>query len=65
MEISAAKIENILAEKTMTKSTLASRCGISRQNISAIIKRESCEPRTAGRIASGLGVTVDQIRKEA
>ena len=45
---------------------LANRCGISRQNVSTLIRRGTCEPRTAGKLASGLGVEVREIiEKEA
>lgn len=65
MKISALKIETILAEKSMTKAAFAGRCGISRQNVSTLIRRGTCEPRTAGKLAAGLGVEVgDIIEKE-
>jgi DNA-binding Xre family transcriptional regulator len=59
------KIVRILAEKEMTKSELAARSGLSRQNISTIIGRGTCEPKTAGKLAAGLGVRVEEIMKEA
>ena len=66
MKISVLKIETLLAEKSMTKADLANRCGISRQNVSTLIRRGTCEPRTAGTLASGLGVEVREIiEKEA
>lgn len=61
MVIDAIKIETRLAELGMTKKALASRCGVSRQNVSAIIRRGSCEPRTAGKLAAGLGIPVSDI----
>lgn len=61
MKISVLKIETLLAEKSMTKADLANRCGISRQNVSTLIRRGTCEPRTAGKLASGLGVEVREI----
>lgn len=61
MKISATRIETILAERRMTKSDLADDCGVSRQNISTIIRRGTCEPRTAGKLAAGLGVLVTDI----
>lgn len=65
MNISAMKIETILAERGMTKAALAENCGVSRQNISTIIRRGTCEPRTAGKLATGLGVSLaDIIQKE-
>ncbi len=64
MNISRVKIETILAEHGMTKKELSQRCGIPRQNVSAIVRRETCEPRTAGKLAAGLGVPVSEIIKE-
>ena len=61
MVISILKIEARLAELGMTKSALAERCGVSRQNISTIVRRGTCEPRTAGKLAKGLGVELVEI----
>lgn len=61
MNISTTRIESILAEYGMTKTTLAKKCGMSRQNISTIIRRGTCEPRTAGKLAAGLGVSVEEL----
>lgn len=45
---------------------LARRMGCSAQNLSVILKRGSCKPVTAGKIAQALGVPVENIvRKEA
>lgn len=64
MNISAVKIETILANHGRTKTELAKCCGISRQNISTIVRRGTCEPKTAGKLAAGLGVDVTDIMKE-
>lgn len=61
MTINAKRIETLLAERGMTKAALSDRCGISRQNVSTIIRRGTCEPRTAGKLAAGLGVSVAEI----
>ena len=61
MNINAEKIELLLAEQGITKTALADRCGICRQNISIVIRRGTCEPKTAGKLATGLGVPVDDI----
>lgn len=61
MTINAAKIETILAERGLTKTDFAARCGISRQNVSIIIRRGTCEPKTAGKLAEGLGIHVKEI----
>lgn len=64
MNISAIKIETILANRGSTKAALAQCCGISRQNISTIVRRGTCEPKTAGKLATGLGVDVTDILEE-
>lgn len=61
MNISSLKIEIEMAEKGLTKQELADRCGIARQNVGAIIRRGTCEPKTAGKLAAGLGVPVAAI----
>lgn len=61
MTINTRRIETLLAERGMTKAALSDRCGISRQNVSTIIRRGTCEPRTAGKLAAGLGVPVAEI----
>lgn len=61
MNISAPRIETMLAEQGLTKAELSAKCGISRQNISTIIRRGTCEPKTAGKLAAGLGVPVSEI----
>ena len=64
MKISSQRIEGLLAERGLTKKALADLCEISAQNISTIIRRGTCEPRTAGRLAVGLGVPVADIMQE-
>ena len=61
MNISATKIETMLAERGMTKTDLAKLCGISRQNISTIIRRGTAEPKTIGKLAAGLNVNVTEL----
>ncbi len=57
-------IELALAEKGWTQTELAANCGISRQSINTIIRRGTCEPKTAGKLADGLGVPVADIIME-
>ena len=61
MNIDTMKAEIVLAEKGMTKGELSAKSGISRQNLSAILKRGVCTPKTAGKLAAGLGVPVADI----
>lgn len=65
MVINTFKIKIMLAEMGMTRAELGVRCGISRQSISTILTRGTCEPKTAGKLAKGLGVQVQEICKEA
>lgn len=66
MTISAQRAEARLAELGWTKKQLAAVCGISAQNISTVLRRGTCTPVTAGKLAAGLGVSVaDIIAKEA
>lgn len=65
MEISRAKIETVMAENQLTLSQLSEASGIAKQNISTIMRRGTCTPRTAGRLAKGLNLPVtDIMRKE-
>ena len=64
MTINTRRIETLLAKRNMTKAALADACGICRQNISTIIRRGTCEPRTAGKLAAGLGVDLADILEE-
>lgn len=61
MNIDAIKIEILLGERNMTKTDLAARCGVSRQNISTIVRRGTCAPKTAVKLANGLGGSVADI----
>ena len=64
MKIDTKKVAVILAEQGLTKTALAVRSGVSRQNISTILGRGTCEPATAGKLATGLGIPVTEIVKE-
>lgn len=61
MTINTRFIETMLAERGLTKTEYAANCGVSRQNVSTIIRRGTCEPKTAGKLAAGLGVSVTEI----
>lgn len=64
MKINVHKIKLILAKREMTRSDLAERCGISRQNVSTILTRGTCEPKTVGKLAKGLGIPLEEITEE-
>lgn len=64
MQLDVMKIEIFLAENRLSKSEYARQCNISRQNLSTILRRGSCEPVTAGKLAKGLGIPVSEITAE-
>lgn len=64
MRLDSYRVRLILAEAGMTQSKLAEKCGIARQNISNILAKGRCSPKTAGKLAAGLGVPVSEIVKE-
>lgn len=61
MKINTLRISVAMAEQGLTKKDFATKCGVSAQNISTIIRRGTCEPKTAGKLAAGLGVAVSEI----
>lgn len=63
MRVDSIKIKLVLAEQEMTQTDLAERCGISRQFLSTILTRGTCQPKTVGKLAKGLGVPVAEITK--
>lgn len=64
MRINTQRLELLLAERGMTKSALADKAGISRQNISTILRRGTAEPKTVGKLAVGLGVDLMSISEK-
>lgn len=65
MKIDKQKIEVIMAKSGMTASELAEKIGVSRQNLSTITNRGSCNPQTAVKICNGLECTIDDIIPES
>ncbi|MBR2075004.1 MAG: helix-turn-helix domain-containing protein [Fibrobacter sp.] len=61
MVINVTRIECLLAERSMNKTELSSYSGVSRQSISAILKRGTCQPTTANKLARGLSVPLEEI----
>ena len=64
MKIDSIKIKLMLAEKNLTQSNLAEKCGISRQNISAMLARGTCSIANVGKLARALGASSREIIKE-
>ena len=55
------QIKVCLARKRMTRTELCRLTGISQGNMTAMLKRGSVSPKTAGLIADALGVDVEEI----
>lgn len=61
VKISRQRLELCQAQAGMTANQLAEASGISRQQISTIKGRGSCNPITAAKLAKGLGVPLESI----
>ena len=61
MKLDSHRIEILMAERKLTKRAFSEVCGISAQNISRIIRCGTCTPITAGKLAEGLGVPVEDV----
>lgn len=61
MKLNTQKIEILSAEQGVTRAQLAQKSGLARQNLSTIIHRGTAEPKTVGKLAVGLGVSVVDI----
>lgn len=64
MKISKQKIEILMVKGGLTAAQLSERTGVSRQNLSTIKNRGSCNPQTAAKLCAGLGCTIDEITGE-
>lgn len=61
MMINATRIEILMAEQGLNQRELGERCGLSRQNVGSILSRGSAQPKTVGKLAAGLGVSVKEL----
>lgn len=61
MKISVQKLELLQAQHNLTAKVLAERSGISRQNISTVKGRGTCNPLTLAKLAAGLGVDPSEL----
>jgi len=61
MTISRDKVELLATAKGMNSTQLAAASGISRQNLSTVKTRGTCNPLTVVKIANALGVNASEI----
>ena len=64
MELNTRRVDVLLAERGMKRKNLAEASGLSKSNLSTVLRRGTCTTSTAGRIARGLGVSVTEIIRE-
>ena len=64
MQLNVFAVENQMAALKMSQKILAEKAEMHPQSISAILKRGTCSPVTAGKIAQGLNISVSAITKE-
>ena len=64
MRIDSIKIKLLIAEKGMTQTEFAEKCGIAKQNISLTLCRGTCFPAKVKKMAAVLGVTAEEIIRE-
>ena len=61
MNLNSEKIEVLLARNGFTLTKLSEKSGVPRSHISTVIRRGTAEPVTVGKLAAGLGVSVEEI----
>lgn len=64
MKLKVMKIKAMMAERKLNCNEFSKLCGISRQALSTIFKRGTCNCATAGKIAEALSVPVLEIMEE-
>ena len=61
MNVNARVANVILAKNEKTRTALAEKAGISRQAVSAILRRGTCSAINAGKLANALGIQVEEL----
>ncbi|MGL4947883.1 MAG: helix-turn-helix domain-containing protein, partial [Mycoplasma sp.] len=63
-KINKFKFQIALVMQGLNQTEFAKKIGISRSGLSSIVNGKSCHPKTAAKIANGLGVDLLEIIKE-
>lgn len=61
MRLNIVSVVSILKQKDMKQKVLAEKTGLTQTTISMICNGKSCSEETARKIATALGVTVDEL----
>lgn len=64
MKIDVRKIQCLMADGGIRQKDIAARTGTPYQSLSAVMRRGTCLPVTAGKIAAALGVSTSEIMLE-
>ena len=64
VKLNVPEVKKQLAMQGLTNTALAIKVGMSRQNVSTVLKRGTCSGVNAGKLARALGVDVREIWKE-
>lgn len=61
MRLNRTKISLLMAKLLISQASLATRAGISRQTMSAVMNGRNCRPELLGKISKALGVEPEEI----
>ena len=61
MKLNTKSVRVVMAQKSLSLTDVAKNYGSTRQRISCILNSVNITPRTAGKLASALGVDVTEI----
>lgn len=64
MHLDRGRIKLIMAQKELSVTDLAERCGKTKQRVSCILNSVNVTPKTAGNMAKALGVDVTEIIRD-
>lgn len=61
MRLNATKVHLFMAKQVINQATLATKAGISRQTLSAVMNGRNCRPELLGKISKALEVEPEEI----
>ena len=64
MTIDKKRVEIRMGELGLSRKDLGERCGIKPQNVSTLLRRGTCTPKTAVKLAGALNLPTADIIKE-
>lgn len=61
MRLNRTKVSLLMAKSLISQASLATKAGISRQTMSAVMNGRNCRPELLGKISAALGVEPEEI----